>query len=75
MLTVRISEGSRRAIDAYCAERGISVTAWVEALGRRVQQLHEGAPRDEVLQSVADETVQLARSIDKERRARIPTKG
>src|SRR5690606_13383247 len=46
MLTVRISEESRSAIEEYCAAQGVSVTAWVEAVGRRIQQLQAPDPAD-----------------------------
>ena len=72
MLTVRISDEARSAIDAYCTEHGVSITAWIEALGRRVQQLRSGDEGTEALRVIADETVGIARIIDKERRARVP---
>jgi hypothetical protein len=72
MLTVRISEEARRAIDSYCADQGITVTAWVEAVGQRIQHLQTSDDVDVTLRSVADDTVRIARLIDKERRARLP---
>lgn len=72
MLTVRISEAARNAIDSYCAEQGITVTAWVEAIGQNIQHLQTSDDVDITLRSVADDTVRIARLIDNERRARLP---
>jgi hypothetical protein len=72
MLTVRISEEARSAIDAYCARNGITVTAWLEAVGRRIQQIERDDDVDVSLLTAADETVRIARLVDRERRARLP---
>jgi hypothetical protein len=70
MLTVRISEEARAAIDAYCADNGITVTAWVEAVGRRIIELRSSDQSGTPLHEVADDTIAIARRIDAERRAR-----
>lgn len=70
ILAVRISDEAREAIQAHCLQYGITITAWVEALGTRLIEMRTEAPPDDPLQAVANETVRRAREIDAARRTR-----
>jgi hypothetical protein len=72
ILTARISDDARTAIEAYCLEHGVTVTAWIEALGMRLADLMATPSDHEALRSVSAETVRVARQIDISRRARSP---
>jgi len=69
MLTVRISAESRQALDEFCASNGITITAWIEAVGQRLIEAR-GDSASSALRSEVDLTVRVARRIDAERRAR-----
>lgn len=57
LLQVRVTDEARAGLDRICNRRNITVTAFLEALGR----LAPPAPED---------VVELARRIDQERRSR-----
>ncbi|MEX2294639.1 MAG: hypothetical protein WD691_12685 [Acidimicrobiales bacterium] len=71
-LAVRISDEARSALEAYCQEQGITVTAFVEAVGHQIIDLRADTPSDKALRRAAADTVRIARQIDSERRARGP---
>ena len=71
---MRISAEAKAAIEAYCRAEGISMSAWFEAIGRRVTELRSEAAADTSLKRSAADTARIARAIDVERRARGPRK-
>ena len=70
ILAVRISDEARQSIQAHCVKHGITITAWIEALGDRLNELRDETAQDVSLRQVSDETVRLAREIDADRRTR-----
>lgn len=69
---MRISDEARASIDAHCLKHGITITAWIEAVGMRLHELDTGTddPAERSLRQISDETNQTAREIDAQRRAR-----
>lgn len=57
LLQVRLTPEARAGLDRMCGRRGVTLTAYLEALGQLQPQID-------------DEVVALAREIDRERRSR-----
>jgi hypothetical protein len=68
ILAVRVTDDARRAIEEHCRRNDITVTAWVEAIGRRLREHNDS--NDPIVGAAAAETIRLAREIDAARRSR-----
>ena len=69
MLTVRVSDEAHSALHDFCTSYGITLTAWIEAVGQRLIE-HGGSDASEALKSEVEHTVRVARLVDAERRTR-----